>query len=248
MGLFGLSLIVWFPLLVVYYSQKWIRRMIRKPVMAFKMCRNAFMIHTLSSPRVHYYIADKIINSGLHGDVIECGTYKGGSASNLSLACKMAGKKLLLFDSFEGLPQNDWYDRGEFAGNTDEVMKNIKKYGDIACCEFYKGWFEETLPSLNRPIMLAWLDVDLPESLHTCVLNIWRNLVDGGYIFIDECMDTNYSALFYSEKWWDKYFSCKPPGLIGAGTGLPLGQIYPHSGSGAFTRKGMSGSWYFTDE
>ncbi len=67
--------------------------------------------------------------------------------------------------------------------------------------------------------------------------------------------------LFFSERWWEKYFNQKPPGFIGGGTGLPLGSYYigPYSeindhplqraGSGGYTQKSMSGFWtYYPDD
>jgi hypothetical protein len=45
-------------------------------------------------------------------------------------------------------------------------------------------------------------------------------------LFTDEAVLIEYVALFYSEKWWRKYFDRTPPGLIGAGSGLALGQYY----------------------
>ena len=124
-----------------------------------------------------------------------------------------------------------------------------------------QGWFKDTLPKLNSPVLLAFLDVDLEASLDTCVRCIWPNLIDKGYIFIDEYIGLDYCALFYSEKWWAKYFNRTPPGLIGAGTGLPLGEYYigpwseiddhplQHPNAGAYTRKDMSGYWtYYPDE
>jgi len=141
------------------------------------------------------------------------------------------------------------------------VKTNIQRYGAIECCEFIKGWFKDTLPALNAPVLLAFLDVDLEASLDKCVRYIWPNLVDKGYIFIDEAVGTDYCALFYSEKYWNKYFSRTPPGLIGAGTGLPLGEYYigpwsekelhptQHHNAGAYTRKDMSGVWtYYPQE
>ena len=72
------------------------------------------------------------------GCVMECGTWKGGSATNLSLVCKIAGRKLLIYDSFEGLPagtpgdrEAPFYKPGDYAGSLGEVKKNIERYGDI---------------------------------------------------------------------------------------------------------------------
>ena len=41
----------------------------------------------------------------LKGDVVECGCYLGGSSVNISLVCALTGRRLLIYDSFEGLPE-----------------------------------------------------------------------------------------------------------------------------------------------
>jgi O-methyltransferase len=198
---------------------------------------------------------------------VECGTFKGGTAASLSLACRLVGRKLVICDSFEGLPPADPRDRGaagyhagQYAGALEEVKANIARYGDISVCEFVKGWFEDTLPDLADPIALAFLDVDLDASLNTCVLNLWPRLVDEGYIFIDEFVNVDYCSLFYSERYWKAHFDRTPPGMIGAGTGLALGEYYTgpweerklhpmqHPTGSAYTRKNMSGYWtYYPD-
>ena len=190
------------------------------------------------------------------------------SDANLSLVCKLTGRKLKIFDSFEGLPEGHPGDRearhykmGDYCGQLEEVRTNIQRRGCIDCCEFIKGWFKDTLPELNTPVLLAFVDVDLEDSLATCVRYLWPNLVDHGYIFIDEYLGLDYCALFYSEKWWKKNFDRTPPGLIGAGVGLALGDYYigpqsekkdhpaHHSNAGAYVRKDMSGYWaYYPEE
>lgn len=242
----------------------------RKFELGFKMFLNTIRIPSGTSYRTHLAMALKILETPpeIVGDVIECGTWKGASAANLSLVCRIVGRKLKIYDSFEGLPEGKpgdreakWYKKGDYLGTLDEVKRNIAKYGAIECCEFIKGWFEDTLPNLNSPVLLAFIDVDLEDSLATCVKYIWPNLIDSGFIFIDECVGTDYCALFYSEKWWKLNFNRTPPGLIGAGTGLSLGTYYigpwsereSHplqcSASGAYTQKCMSGYWsYYPDE
>ena len=238
----------------------------KKLQLGFRMFFNTIRIQTGTSYKSHLAMALKILETppGVAGDIIECGTWKGGCAANLSLVCTLVGRKLKVYDSFEGLPEGQpddrearYYEKGDYCGTLDEVKTNVQRYGAIECCEFVKGWFKDTLPALNSPVLLAFLDVDLEESLETCVRNIWPNLVDKGYIFIDEVVGVNYCALFYSEKYWSKYFKRTPPGLIGAGTGLPLGEYYigpwsereshpaQHANAGAYTRKDMSGIWTY---
>jgi O-methyltransferase len=243
--------------------------LMRKLALGLKMMRNNLRIPSGTSFKSHLAMGLKILETPprMQGDVMECGTWKGGSAANLSLVCEIVGRKLRIFDSFEGLPDGDPRDReassykkGEFCGTLEEVKANIQRFGAIDCCEFIEGWFSETLPKLDRPILLAFLDVDLEASLNTCVKYVWPRLIDYGYIFIDECVGQNYCALFFSEKWWKRNFDRTPPGLIGAGTGLPLGEFYigpypempehplQHASTGAYTRKNFSGFWSYYPE
>lgn len=244
------------------YRMSWMRRF----RLGFRMFFNTLRIRTGTSYKSHLAMALKILETPpeVQGDIVECGTWKGGCAANLSLVCSIVGRRLKIYDSFEGLPEGEpgdreagGYKKGDYCGPLEEVRANIKRYGAIDRCEFIKGWFEDTLPSLDSPVLLAFLDVDLEASLHSCVLHIWPHLVDQGYVFIDEFVGVDYCALFYSEKYGSKYFNRTPPGLIGAGTGLPLGEYYigpwaeidahpmQHGNAGAYTRKDMSGYWAY---
>jgi O-methyltransferase len=243
--------------------------LMRRITLGFKMYFNTLRITSGTSYKAHLAMAIKIFSMppDVAGDVIECGTWKGGSAVNLSLICRIVGRKLKVFDSFEGLPDAKPDEplanakiKGAYDGTLDEVKANITKYGAIECCEFVKGWFDDTLPQLSTPVVLAFIDVDIESSLHTCVRWIWPNLVEHGYLFIDEAGFVDYVALFYSEKWWMKYFNTTPPGLIGAGSGLPLGHFYIGPWVNrlgfypklfeetivlAYTQKSMSGHWTY---
>jgi|KBSSwiStaDraftv2_1062776.scaffolds.fasta_scaffold194566_2 O-methyltransferase len=242
----------------------------RRLRLGVRMFWNSMRVKTLTSYKVHLAIALKILETPpeVQGDVVECGTYKGGSAANLSLICKLVNRRLLVFDSFEGLPEGKPGDReahiyakGDFCGQLDEVKRNIRSHGAIEVCEFVKGWFDDTLPTLKTPVILAFLDVDLEASLDTCVRYLWPRLVDHGHLFTDEAVSLDFTALFFSEKWWRQNMNQSPPGLIGAGTGLPLGEYYlgPMSALGShalwhpngvgYTQKGMSGVWaYYPEE
>lgn len=239
---------------------------VKKMHLGWRMFLNRRRIPTAGSFRGHLAMALKLFETppDQAGDVIECGTFKGGSAANLSLVCRITGRKLRIFDSFQGLPAGEpgdreaaHYGKGDFAGSLDEVRRNIERYGAIECCEFIQGWYNETLPRLDRPVLLAYLDVDLEASLDTCVRCIWPHLVDRGYMFTDECPGMNYVALFFSERWWREHFNREPPGLIGAGTGLPLGNYYigpfdetpehplQRWTTGAYTRKDLTAVWTY---
>jgi hypothetical protein len=258
---FAIYFILSSPKIHPAYRMTWWRRF----ALGLRFFWNGLRVRTATSYKSHLVMALKILETKPDepGVVIECGTWKGGSAANLSLVCRIVGRRLVIFDSFEGLPEGKpgdrqaTYAKGDYCGTLDEVKRNLAKFGAIESCDFVKGWFDQTLPSLDTPVLLAFLDVDLEDSLHTCVRYIWPRLVPRGYIFIDEFVDLDYCALFFSEEYWRRYFSRTPPGLIGAGTGLPLGEFYlgPWSealdhpswdaNAGAWTRKDFSGVWTY---
>lgn len=241
----------------------------RKQWLGWRMFLNKLRVNTGTSYKSHLAMALKIFETppDAAGDILECGTWQGGSAVNLSLVCKIAGRKLLIYDSFEGLPEGKaedrqgFYETGEYCGSLELVKQNIERYGAIEVCEFVKGWFDQTLSTLDRPILLAFIDVDLELSLETCVRYIWPNLTEKGYIFIDEYVGLDYCSIFWSEEYWKRYFDRTPPGLIGSGVGLPLGEYYigpweetgnrplHHPNAAAYTRKDFSGTWiHFPDQ
>ena len=100
--------------------------------------------------------------SSLEGSVVEAGCFKGGSAAKFSVVANMLGRKLVLFDSFEGLPDNKeqhersilghsihgWFQQGSFDGTLSEVRDTIQQFGKIEACEFMPGWFEDTIADL----------------------------------------------------------------------------------------------------
>ncbi len=238
----------------------------RKLGLGLRMFWNKHRLPTATSFKAHLAMALKILEvpPDVPGDVVECGTWKGGSAANLSLVCRIVGRKLKIYDSFEGLPEGEpgdreakFYAKGDYCGTLGEVRDNIARAGAIECCEFVPGWFQDTLPNHSSPVLLAFLDVDLEASLDVCVRNLWPHLIDRGYIFIDEFLRLDYCSLFFSEEYWKRYFQRTPPGLIGGGLGLALGEYYigpeeerpdhptQHATAAAYTRKDMSAYWTF---
>jgi len=262
---FAIALILGSSRIHPAYRVGWFRRV----GLGLMMFWNKLRIPTGTSYKAHLAMALKILElpPDLEGDVVECGCWKGGSSANLSLVCRLAGRKLVIYDSFEGLPvpkaddrEGAGYKEGEYCGTLPEVRANISRGGALEVCEFVEGWFDKTLPGSTGKIALLFLDVDLEDSLNTCVKHLWPRLVEGGYLFTDECVALDYVALFWSERWWRENFDCTPPGLIGAGTGLPLGEFYigpwsergehpgQHASTGAYTRKSFSGYWDYYPE
>lgn len=164
------------------------------------------------------------------GVLVECGCWKGGSTCKLSLAARALQRRLLVFDSFQGIPQNDEgfarnihgtsvvFSAGDYEASTDEVRGNIEKYGAIEMVELIPGWFEDTLPSLCQPVACAYLDVDLVSSTLTCVQYLWPRLVPGGVIYSQDGHLVDVINALHSPSWWRETLDQDPPFVFGAGS------------------------------
>jgi hypothetical protein len=235
--------------------------------LGWRLWRNTKRITTGTSYKAHLAMAAKLfeISPKVKGAVVECGCWKGGSTTNLSLICEIVGRDLIVYDSFEGLPPGEAGDKyaydgaeGFYRGALEVVQDNVRRFGAIDRCTFRKGWFSDTVPHHTEPVVLAFLDVDYQSSLHDCVVNLWPHLTEQGYVFIDEYTRIDYCALFFSESWWSRYLDRPPPGMMGVGTGVGVGQYFlgPLEGrpwlqaptSIAYTRQDYYGLWDYDRE
>jgi hypothetical protein len=240
----------------------------RKWALSLRLYRNWRNVRTGISYKGHLAIAAKLLEipPSVKGAVVECGCWLGGTTTNLSVICDIVGRDLIVYDSFEGLPAPVAADnmkpevKGAFCGPIDVVRENVRRYGVLERCTFRKGWFKDTLPHHTEPIVLCFIDVDLKSSMHDCLVNLWPHLTDQGYVFFDEYTHLHNCALFFSERFWHDYLDTTPPGLMGSGTGVGVGQYclgpWPDGTpaiqrptSLAYTRKGFNGRWdYVPDE
>lgn len=152
-----------------------------------------------TTPTDGLFLAEMILNMKASGAIVECGCYAGGSSAKLSILASLLGRRLIVFDSFEGLPAvsssylrdhhcrrgeewiSDWT-AGRYAARLDDVKTNVRNYGEIAVCSFVKGWFSDTLSgnTLPEPIAFAFADVDLANSARDCFTAIWPCISDAG--------------------------------------------------------------------
>jgi hypothetical protein len=187
----------------------------------------------------HVALAQAILDipPSVPGVVGEFGCFKGLSTCTLSLACKMTGRKLVVFDSFEGLPEVDMvhhfdggavdYAKGQFTGTLEEVRSNVSNYGAVEQCEFVKGFFCDTLPGRPKDERFAMIfeDADLTSSVKDVLRHTWSKLEPGGRFYSHEAKDFEVVELFFDKAWWRDELGEEAPGLIAAGIGLPLSRV-----------------------
>jgi O-methyltransferase len=212
-------------------------------VAAFR--RNNQRVETLSTIVEHLELASGLLRMppSTPGIVVECGCYKGGSTVNISLVCEIVGRELLVCDSFQGLPEltdedrrhispihsakghENSYKKGDFAVAQELVEGHLRSYGRLDLCRFNVGYFEESMARLDEPVAMAFLDVDLIESLNPCLEAIWPRLAPGGRVYVHEADDLALVARFFDRDWWTEKVRSEAPGFVGGGSGLPLAGV-----------------------
>ena len=164
-------------------------------------------------PSAHYEsemdaITDAVLaRRHVPGVIAEFGCFKGGSTAKLSLVAEHVGKRLVVFDSFEGLPEPEPWDadheierprtfaRGQYEGTLAEVRANVGANGRLDVCEFVPGWFAESLESFDREVAVAFVDVDLAASTRDVLTHVWPRVSPGGIVFVHDASDEKLQAV-----------------------------------------------------
>jgi len=166
------------------------------------------------------------------GCIVEAGSYKGGSTAKFSIAAGIAHRRLVAFDSFEGIPQHNEprartifgdetsFPPGTYCGTLHEVKGNVARFGNIRVCEFVQGWFADTMPSF-RPaeggVTAIYLDVDLASSTRTCLKYLYPLLVPGGTLYSHDGHLPLVIDVFKDDRFWREEVGCPRPRVYGLG-------------------------------
>lgn len=164
------------------------------------------------------------------GVFVEAGCFKGGSTAKFSLVAKLLDRRLFVFDSFEGLPENDEnrdhtiygqpisaFKEGAYCGALEEVKTNVSAYGDINVCTFIKGWFEDNLPTFKQPLLGVYIDVDLASSTRTCLKYLYPELVSGGVAISQDGHLPRVLEVIDDKDFWEREVGWPKPRIDGFG-------------------------------
>lgn len=135
-----------------------------------------------------------IEKNNLTGDIVECGTYKGGSAAVLA-AHMSINRRLWLYDSFEGMPGTtvqDGEDAKAYIGEGAVALECVYEALGIAGADLdkviiKKGWFDYTFKQqLPTEIALLHCDADWYESVLLTLETFYPLVKDGGVVILDD--------------------------------------------------------------
>ena len=154
-----------------------------------------------------------IITQKVEGDFAELGVYKGNTAKLIHYYAPE--RKLHLFDTFEGFPEqsmdadlkkaNNYISKKIFTDTSVEMVKKriSPKNENIS---FYEGFFPDTIPpELNdQKFAFVHLDADLYEPVLEGLKFFYPRMRGGGFILIHD-----YNAWIGARKAVDEFFASK---------------------------------------
>jgi len=149
-----------------------------------------------------------IVGNGIHGDVVECGVWKGGSVmvcASVMLAKSDLERKIYLYDTYSGMTKptdrdvdylgvtakEKWWRTDAWKWtcvSLDVVRSNILSTGfPENQLVFVKGKVEETIPTIvPEKISILHLDTDWYASTYHELVHLFPKIVPGGVIIIDD--------------------------------------------------------------
>jgi O-methyltransferase len=151
----------------------------------------------------HYSLlqmAQHVLDNNLDGEFVECGCWRGHSAYCIAklISNQKSNRKLLIFDSFEGLSERTHHDTTRFNLSKKELeyerkllscsedkVRNVLK--DFDFIRYYKGWIPTRFDAIiNTKISFLHIDVDLYQPIKDTLEHLYPKIVTGGVIVFDD--------------------------------------------------------------
>jgi O-methyltransferase len=124
--------------------------------------------------------------------IAEVGVYKGGSLK--LLAQSFPDTPVFGFDTFNGLPKQDWdeteyHEPGEF---NDTSLESVRQFVNESNASLFKGYFPFTRSCFdNMKFSFVHVDVDYYQATLNCITYFYSRMSDGGVIVIDDYLWPN---------------------------------------------------------
>lgn len=177
-------------------------------------------VSRISKFATHLELFRKI--SGLAGDIVECGVFKGVSLSRFikfrALLENSFSRKIIAFDTFGEFPEADFgpdkekrrmfiEEAGSRSLSRKDLISIFTELGIYRNIELIEGNILQTVPEYRREnphlkIALLHIDVDLYEATKTALEEFYPLMVRGGIVILDD-----YGAFAGANKAVDEFFA-----------------------------------------
>lgn len=134
------------------------------------------------------------------GDIIEFGSYRGGSAIFMASLAKryLPHTRVWGLDTFEGMPDTDLgvdlHVRGDFHEVDFEALTAYAGTINLPNLTFVRGLFEATMDDVldqAQKLVLAHIDCDIQSAVTYTWNRIKPEMVPGGYVVFDDATEAS---------------------------------------------------------
>ncbi len=190
---------------------------------------NEVLPFTMTSPERLFALSEAVhyvVKSGIPGDIVECGLWKGGSMMLVAktLMSLRSERQLWAYDTFTGMPPPDKADRDLQGRDAEKLLQSFTPEAELIRCKsslaevqsnlestgfkkelitYIAGQVETTLPKhAPRQIAILRLDTDWYQSTLHELVHLYPLLSPGGILIIDD-----YGHWQGARKAVDEFFS-----------------------------------------
>jgi O-methyltransferase len=142
-----------------------------------------------------YRLGRDVVTRDIAGDFVECGVCNGGSAAAIACGLRSSGRRVWLYDSFQGVPKPSEIDgacAANFTGAWVGELENVKRAMEIAGVAdkdyiVRAGWFKDTfrLPLPER-VSILHIDADWYDSVLLSLNTFYDRVGEGGIVVLDD--------------------------------------------------------------
>jgi O-methyltransferase len=166
------------------------------------LCLKLAFRYTMVSPALlfrMYDIAEEAGESGIEGDLVECGVWNGGSAALLAVATmgRRGDRDVWLYDSFRGLPPpterdpeavREFWFQGWNMGQelrVREIWRRLRL--PTRRLHIRRGWFTQSFRSEEiGSIAVLHIDCDWYDSVKLCLDSWYDKVTPGGIVILND--------------------------------------------------------------
>jgi hypothetical protein len=182
-----------------------------KTIETFKMCQWAALCRG-DILWATYYTSRQLLDQGIPGDLVECGVFAGTHPAMMARAIidhaqahkigvDRLGRRVHLFDSFEGVPEPTPEDEGYYgeerragklkrgtACSREQVEIYLEQWGiPSSLLVYHEGWYSDTMPPAKSfPIALLRIDCDYYESVRQVLRYLYPQVGERGICTFDD--------------------------------------------------------------
>lgn len=154
---------------------------------------------------------EAVLASGVAGDLVELGVYKGNSAYLLARSARRHGRTTYLFDTFEGFDSRDFQheDADRPKAFADTSLGAVRRLVGDEATVYVQGYFPESARTIDMParIAVAHIDCDLYEPMKAALAEFYPRLSPGGLLVMHDYASGQWPG---ATRAVDEFFADKP--------------------------------------